>query len=267
MIDPIDLTSLIPAQLAAYPHAVRAVIPDVAEAVRTEIIRLAGEKLTSTADDYVQNVQPVKYHFPTGRMPLTGPTTVASIALTGWLPNAIEHGWSGGDLTDALLSGRNARQGENGPYNVVPFRHGSPTAGGRNFAPMGSQHARLGLMTQEESRRMGRGIHQAAKQLGATTSHASTGTAWGDRLPAGMSPKLKPHHATDIHAGMVRSEKTYRAKTESQFATFRTVSRASEGKWVHPGIEPQGIFADGSDYAGRIAGTLLASALRGAEKA
>lgn len=254
MIAEIDISKMIPADLLAYPEVVKGTIPDIAEAARTEIIRLAGEKLGTSGTDYIQGIQPVKYHFPSGRVP-DGEHTVATIALAGWLPNALEHGWSGGDMKPALLKGRGAKQGKDGPYNIVPFRHGAPGGSGRNFQRMGQAHVKAGVASAAQGQKIGRAVHRAAKQLGP-----------GQRLGAGHSPQLRPHHTTDIHHGMVRQQKRYAKATGSQYRTFRAVSKRSRG-WVHPGIEPHRLFDEASDYTGKVAGHLLNQALRGAQKA
>lgn len=57
---------------------------------------------------------------------------------------------------------------------------------------------------------------------------------WGDRLPSGLSEKLKPHHATDIHAGMYRFDtSTPGGAKSSAYLTIRTMSEKSKG-WIIP---------------------------------
>jgi len=261
MIVEIDLTKMIPPEMMAYPSILRDVIPDIAEAARTEIIRLAGQKLGVTSDDYTQGVQPIEYHWPSGAPPSEGAFTVATIGLVGWLPNAIEKGWSGGDMKPALLGGRTARETKSGElYAVVPFRHGAPGGSRRNFQKMGHAHARrphsrgAGTMSTEAATRLGERVYGAAKKLRGRK-----------RLGADHSPKLRPHHATDIHHGMVRQRRQYAKATQSKYMTFRTVKASSPG-WVHPGIEPRGIFTEASAYVGEVANHLLKHALNGAHR-
>lgn len=254
MIVEIDLTSAMPAGLAAYPAVIRGIIPDIAEAVRTEIVRRAGQELGTTANDYIQGLLPVQYHFPSGKVP-DGEHTVATIALAGWLPNALEQGWSGGDLKVFLLSGRNSKTAKGGGrYNVVPFRHGAPGGSRRNIQKMGDAHEKAGRMTHKQAQKMARSVHKAAKNLKP-----------GERLGAGHSPKLRPHHSTSIHTGMQRQRKKYKSATQSKYMTFRTVSSKSSG-WVHPGIEPHEFFDEAADYADKVAGKLFQKALSGAAK-
>ena len=56
---------------------------------------------------------------------------------------------------------------------------------------------------------------------------------WGDRLPEGLSAKLKPHHATDIHAGMVRFNTSSGGQQSSAYLTFRVMGEWSKG-WIVP---------------------------------
>lgn len=269
----VNLDSVIPPSMRANEHLIAVIIPDLVEATRTEIIRLAQEGLTSTYDDYIQGVQEPKYHFPSGRIPESG-GVVASIALVGMVPNMIESGWEGGDMKPALLAGRNAKQGKEGPYNVVPFRHGTPGTTGRAASPMGSQYGggtethfvagRVGKLTEKAARNLGRGIHRAAKALEATTTHPDGGTRWGARLPAGMAPLMRAHHKTDIYAGMVRQEKTYAKATQSQYTTFRAVSQKSDpASWIHPGLEPRDFFKQAAGQIDKIVPRLLKSASKG----
>lgn len=274
----IDLEKLIPPELLAYPNVIAAVIPDIAEAIRTEIARLAGERLRSTSEDYTQGLQPVKYNLSGGKLP-AGESRVASIALVGWLPNAVEHGWPGGDMKPALLRGRNSRSTKTGGrYNVVSFRHGTPGTTGRNAPPMGSAYAfgarmvpggvqDTGHMSKAAAEKLGKQIHKAAKQLAATTGAPGAKTQWGGKLLAGMAPKLEPHHKTDIYAGMVRQEKVYKKATQSQYSTFRAVSSKSDSRsWIHPGIEGHRLFDAGATYAGKAAEHLLQQALAAVQR-
>lgn len=274
----VNLAQLIPAELLAYPEVVAATVPDIAEAIRTEIARLAHERLHSTSQDYVAGLMPVRYNMPGGRLP-PGESVVATIALVGWLPNAVEHGWEGGDMKPALLRGRNSRPtASGGRMNVVAFRHGTPGTTGRNMPPMGSAHAfgvrmtpggvqTTGTMPRGAAEQLGKRIHKAAKKLAATTGGPGQPTQWGGRLPEGMAPKLEAHHKTDIYAGMVRQEKTYRKATQSQYTTFRAVSDRSDPRsWIHPGIEGHHLFDAGAAYAGKAAQFLLQQALAGVKR-
>ena len=121
----------------------------------------------------------------------------AFIVLEGRVPNMVENGWSGGDMRQWLLSGKNVKMGKNGPYNTVPFNHGTPGTGGRNVG-----------------KPMPKSIYEAARQLGPTLSRPGGpsgpgATQWGDRLHPGrpmkqqavdiLNSKDKPWHSTSIY--------------------------------------------------------------------
>jgi len=121
-------------------------------------------------------------------------------------------------------------------YLIIPMRHNTP----RNDAL---------------AKAMPAGIYEMARDLSSSTitGHSSrvSGTGafdvktkkpflvrqrqyqWGDSLPAGLSPKLKPRHRTDIHAGMYRFETSSGSQKSSAYITFRTMVEGSSG-WIIP---------------------------------
>jgi hypothetical protein len=56
---------------------------------------------------------------------------------------------------------------------------------------------------------------------------------WGARLPAGMAPKKKSFHTTDIYAGMVRFKTSAGGAKSSAYLTFRVMMEGSP-KWIMP---------------------------------
>lgn len=257
-----------PAGLVALPELLAATIPEIVRAMHNEIIVQAQRDLgPQTSREYVQSVTLTEYPLSATKILRGGVVPVASVALVGWLPNAIENGISQFDMKPGLLRGRNAKASkEGGMYNTVPFRHGTPGSTGHAGSPMGSAEQRSG-MSPAAAKQLGTTIHNAAKRLSATTTHASSGrTQWGARLPAGVggAKKLKPIHTTDIYAGMVRQEKTYKLATQSQYSTFRRVSTSSaSAKWIHPGIRPHKFFEAAAKRIPRIADRIFANALSG----
>jgi len=202
----------------------KAIVKQLAASAMQQWKRLAQEGLRSSARDYVAGLQHRYY----GER--------AQIILTGMMPNMIENGWPGGDLRQWLLKGPNARLGKNGPYNTVPFRHGTPGTSGRNVG-----------------RPMPPSIYRAAKMLTPTlTALGGAGTLYGERLSTSsrgvtqqakriLLTKERPWHATSVYTGMIREEKEYAAAKQSQFMTFRRISRVKRGPkhWFHPGIKPR----------------------------
>lgn len=54
------------------------------------------------------------------------------------------------------------------------------------------------------------------------------------RLPAGLAPKLKDHHTTDIYAGMARFDTSAGKATSSSYLTFRIMGEWQSDKWIIP---------------------------------
>lgn len=271
MIYDVDLAGAIPKALLRVPEALQGILRDLGDGARQEVVRLAHERLGTTTDDYVDGLSAVDYKVNQG-----GDGGTAVLSLQGQLPNMIERGWPGGDMKPFLLAGRNARPTKDGGrMNVVPFRHGTPGTSGRNFPEMGSAYQKrfvlrpggdsgvTGHLTREAAKKLGRKIHEKAQELGATTKHPEGETEWGDRLKPGLAPVLRPHHKTDIYAGMVRKERTYKKATQPTYVTFRTVSDNSDPQaFVHPGIEARHLFDEAATYVQRLAAELIDDAMR-----
>jgi hypothetical protein len=199
--------------------------------------KLAQQELRSTSRDYIAGIS----------APVITKGEKVEVVLEGRVPNMVEQGWNGGDMRQWLLTGPKVKQGVNGPYAVIPFRHGSPGTGGRNVG-----------------NGMPGPIYDVARKLAPTISRpgqAISGqggrtTIWGARLHPGMPMKSearailerteKPWHATSIYMGMVRKAQPTRGGRyqTSGFQTFRTISMHTRepGKhWVHPGIKARGL--------------------------
>lgn len=224
----------------------RRALTGLGAAARAEWVKLAQAELKSTRRDYVQGIQ----------QPEMGSNKV-SIALVGQLPNMIEQGWKGGDMRRHLLgpNARNVKTTKDGhKYNVVPFGHGTPGSSGANAGPP-----------------MPKPLHNVAKHLAATKSAPKGGkTKWGERLTPEkttgkakklLETKMRPHHTTSVHTGMVRQEKTYAKATQSKYTTFRTISSRVSRGWIHPGIQPRNLAKKVEKYIVRIAGRILESSL------
>ncbi len=265
----------IPTGLSATSSLVSRILPEVAEAVKNEIVVSAQQHLGSTSQEYVSNLQLL--HLPINPVMMKrGPFVFASIILNGQLPNMLENGWEGGDLKPFLLKGRNAKMGENGPYNTVAFRHEVPGGAGRAGAPMGS-HEQKGGMSRTQAELLGKSIHREAKKLAGTKSHASHGTTWGQRLDARVTgrlgaPKHKNkssgyQHKSDLYAGMVRKEKTYGKATQNQYITFRRVSlNSSAGAFVHPGLDARHFFTKAAGKIPALVKLAFHHGMRGANR-
>lgn len=215
------------------PEATQEILSNIADAARNEWIRLAGEGLFTSRGDYIAGIQPVEMK-----------SGMAVITLVGVLANLIEEGMDTLDMHDTLLGpdvpisepgeyGKHIKfmpGGGMGYYRSIPFRHGTPESGGAVGQPMGRQYG--GHEAVEDAKKLGKAVYDAAKKLKGTTSDEFK-TKYGGRLKAGMAPKLKPHHSTDIFAGMIKERKTYEKARQSQYMTFRTISTGSPG-WIRP---------------------------------
>lgn len=243
MIEVSNLENIVPSEVMALlsDEAVQVILMDIADAARAEWIRLAGEAFFTTRRDYIAGIQPVMIE---GHR--------ATIALLGVLPNLLESGQDEVDMHDTLLGpnvpvvpvgqrGKHESK-DGGYYRAIPFRHATPGAGGAVGNPMDRPGGRpYGAPAAiADAKKLGRQIYKAAKKLAGTKSDPYGKTSYGGRLPAGMAPKLRPYHATDIYAGMVRAEKTYAKATQSQYVTFRTIAvgPAGEPKGSSPWIRP-----------------------------
>lgn len=226
MIEILNLENVIPVSLLEVlgVGAVRAVMRDVMAGARAEWIRLASTELHTTSSTYIDGIQAVTWIGD----------DVASITLVGVLPNLIEQGMGRMDMHDTLLGpqvpvgdgGKHERLA-GGYYRAIPFRHRVPVRQGNpaHGPAMGQAYAKE--WGDELAKAIGKDVYRGAKNLTATVSDPYTGqTKWGERLDTYdlNVPKLKSYHASDPYAGMVRNEKTYQEKTQSSYATFRTIS-------------------------------------------
>lgn len=235
------------------PEAVKQVLSDVLSAARGQWIKYAGERLSGMGRvEYLAGIQEVQVN-----------GFVGGIALVGLVPNLIEGGQDPFDMHKTLLGsnvpvvppgagmkGKHKRKGGPGYWRVIPFRHQTPgTLGAGGGAPMGSAYQ--GVVSNALA--LGKAVHKAALNLSATIGMPGQATQWGGALKAGLAPKLKPIHSTDIYAGMYRVQKTYQAATQNTYVTFRTISDAVPGKWLHPGVQARNIAADVQKYIEKVA--------------
>lgn len=216
---------------------------------------MAQQELKSTARDYIAGLQVEEGGKESKSI---------SIVLNGRTPNMVEQGWPGGDMRQWLLKGKNVKQGANGPYNTVPFRHGTPGTGGRNVGNP-----------------MPQAIYDVAKNLMPTLSRPKQGggeatTKWGERLHPGsrgvgheaasiLGRKEKPWHATSVYMGMVRKGKHVAggAVQTTGFITFRRISQhsADPRHWMHPGIKPRKLAEKVQAQVDKIASQIVLAAM------
>lgn len=157
------------------------------------------------------------------------------------LAREIEDGRPARDLKLMIAKSKKARQNSKGTkYLIIPFRHNVPTPSGegalaRQMPP--SIYAMAKGLTP--SRVLPLGSLKPATRLSASGFLVPQQSyKWGGRLPAGLAPKLRPEHVTDIYAGMVRFDTSTSKSKSSTYLTFRTMSEKSPG-WIvraRPGL-------------------------------
>lgn len=219
--------------------AEQAILSDATAAARAAWVVYAQSGLSTMQQTYIAGIQEPQIE-----------RRLATIALVGTMPNALEHGQPSYDMHNTLLGprvpvvppgsgqrGKHKKKG-GGYYRAIPFRHATPGTVGQAGAAMGSAYS--GHAQVSDAGALGKDLYRRASRLRASMQDPLRAgkTLWGGRLPAGLAPRLKPHHHSDIYAGMVRVAKKYQKATQAQYMTFRTISTGSPG-WVRK--ETQGI--------------------------
>lgn len=233
----------------------RQAIRAIADQARDAWIVLAQEQLTESQLDYINGIQQVTAD-PSQPMGL-------QIELLGQVPNQIEAGSPGVDMRSYLLgpkvpvvpvgSGQKGKHQnkKGGFYRAIPFSHQNPGGVGVTGTPIGRPYA--GHPAVANVNEMAAAIWKAAKKLAPTTGMPGGKITYGGRLPAGMAPKLRSHHKTDIYAGLIRQSKTYAKATQSTFTTFRTISTNGTG-WIKGAVAGKQLCAKvAEDVRTRIA--------------
>lgn len=234
-------------------------VENLADAARSEWIRLAQQDSSSMIQDYIKGIQ----------KPVVQSGT-AVIALVGSVANMLEHGAPQQDLRETLLGSevplvprgqRGKHEGKEGQhYRAIPFRHATPGATGQAVGQeMGSAYSSHQAIA--DSKKLGREVYGQAFKLKAHTDPEAEPKE--RRLPAGMAPKLRDHHKTDIYAGMIREQKTYEAATQSQYFTFRTISTRVTTGWIRGAIAARNYAEKVAAFVGRIAPGTVQALLEG----
>lgn len=182
---------------------------------------------------------------------MVGPMA-AEITTDFKLAGEIETGRPAKDLKRMLQTSKKVRAAQAGPhkgqkYLIIPFRHNTPTASGEGaYAPQMPASVYAEAKQLSPSRLMPPGSVVPPVRMSASGHLVPQHSyKWGERLPAGLAPKLKPSHVTDPYAGMVRFDTTTpgkngkKATRSSAYLTFRVLGEWSSG-WV---IQPRpGLF-------------------------
>lgn len=179
----------------------------------------------------------------------------------------IENGRPAYDLKQMLQTSQKTRtSGKTGKkYLIIPFRHNVPGADAIGQAM--PQHIYDQAHALSPSQVTGTGTRPAmlrpgksgVRQMLTVPSHSYK---WGGRLPAGLAPKLKESHATDIYASMVRMDtRTPGGGRHSSYMTFRIMVEGSS-KWILPPKEGLRIAAKVTEDMRPLAEKAFVEALR-----
>lgn len=147
----------------------------------------------------------------------------------------VEEGTPERDLKKMLRTSSKAKVSAQGKrYLTIPLRHNTP--GQTATAPAMPQAIYDQAKLLKPSRITGRALRVNADGLPTVRNQY----LWGGQLPAGLAPKLKPHHHSDPFAGMVRMTT---GQKSSAHLTFRTMSESSTG-WIVPAKPGQYVLRD-----------------------
>lgn len=154
------------------------------------------------------------------------------------LAHEIEVGRPRKDLKAVLPTARKARTVKSGKhagqkYLIIPFRHNTP--GHEAHARAMPDHIYAEAKGLSPSRVLPPGSKKPAQRKSATGHLVPQHSySWGDRLPAGLAPKAKPHHKTDRYAGMTRFDTSSGGQKSSSYMTFRVMTEYSDGWIIQP---------------------------------
>ena len=126
-------------------------------------------------------------------------------------------------------------------YLIIPMRHNTPGSGGlAREMPQAvydrAQELAPSRITGNGWRPSGNGAWDIKTRKPYLVRQRQY--AWGDRLEAGLAPKLSKQHKTDPYAGMVRFDTSSGSQRSSAYLTFRVMAEGQSG-WVigaRPGL-------------------------------
>lgn len=203
-------------------------------------------------------------------------TTKTGLGVTALL----EQGHGPIDLKPGLLRGPKSRMGQNGRYNIVSFRHGTPGTDPHRNSPMPLSVYRSFSADVK--------MIDAKRQAGASpksgTSYTSKSSVtpgsrsytWGAKYDPGSTlaqetkmildkGRLKGTytHKSGRYAGMVRLQQSTTRSKRGGYFTFRIVSAASDPmSWIVPEKEPWPVRQAVTDFMRPFAEGILQEALQ-----
>ena len=206
-------------------------------------MRVPGAKLIRSRGSYTRSIQ------------IDDSKPYSKTVFTDFPPHKyIEEGHPEIDLKPGLLRGKSARQGKEGAYNIVAFRHFVPTAketGTQQTTRSGVMPISIyRLMLQkskeaDQAKKQGTGPGGSSRQLTAGSKPENRSYQWGARLDSKLQRGRRSQRRSGYtwtagkYAGMVRMEESTTKAKRSGYITFRVVSHASvNNSWIVPPQKP-----------------------------
>ncbi|MHA2426500.1 MAG: hypothetical protein ACXADB_00470 [Candidatus Hermodarchaeia archaeon] len=191
----------------------------------------------------------------------------------------LESGHGNIDLKPGLLRGPKSRQGAEGRYNIVAFRHGTPGSDPFRNSPMPLS---VYKSFTQEIKKVDAQRKAGASPISGTSYTSKSGTKPGDRSydwgtkydvknQRGRRSKLIQQKGKRIgeytwktgkYAGMVRLQQSTTRAQRGGYLTFRVVSAASDPlSWIVPEQEPWPIRKVVTDFMRPFAESILKEAM------
>ncbi len=232
-----------------------------AEAFADAAVRRVASKLAERWSESIKVVPGIRPDERSEYMSSIGFEMVgpASAVVSTSFKNAhqIEEGRPAYDMKAILQTSVRTKISKDGKkYLTIPFRHGNPRATvlppmtkdiykpakRLSVSTVTGQTNRINGLTSEGLRSRWLAVANSRNGRGAGPGNSNfivkqNTYEWGGRLPAGLSPKLQPHHVTDPTAGMVKMREG-KSNKASGYLTMRTMSESSSG-WIQkatPGL-------------------------------
>lgn len=176
-------------------------------------------------------------------------------AVINTVPHAkwIEHGTPAHDMKKMLFTSAKVRISAKGKrYLIIPFRHGTPSAGSHEGGH-GTSRATLRTMPQSIYH-MARKLPASRQLTGRKVPNPAAGGRdairytyhWGGKLTPGDMAAVgvgtlnkRPHWKSSPYAGMVRFP-AHENTGQHTYRTFRVMHEDSKG-WLHPGTPPKNL--------------------------
>ncbi len=186
--------------------------------------------------DYTRSIQ-VDYSNPDSISVFSDYQTKNGMGIT----SMIESGHSQIDLKPGILTGRKARMGKHGPYNIIAFRHGTPKAS-RNPMPMSVYNLMIRTSKKADAmKEQGLAKSGGASKVASVSAGGKKSYEWGasidGKLQRGRRSKLDTKYTwkSGKYAGMRKMQTSTGKAKSSNYITFRIVSwRSDPNSWIVP---------------------------------